>query len=470
MSQRYIPDVIDSAAKFKVLSHPVLSPVAVQALRLTMLFAILAGIVEWNYLALQDVVSGVEWISLITIEIGLGAVLLILIVVTAEYVDKLALAAFTGAIFYIFSMLLAAIFIDRDVARSLHAVLWLHPAFIAVSLTQPLKLAQSMCWLVVALLAGVILYCGMTLEDVLHTTAFINHVLILLSLCASASLLYALSRYCQEQGANRARIEVLNETADLLRAEVAAKEKARSELEQANRIISGFLDNMSHELRTPLNAVIGFSELIRDELFGAHSNQKYKEYAADILDSGQHLLGLVNNLLYYSKLSVGKITPDFVALDAEALLKDVADGQGVLAARVGVKVIVDAPGKPTLTADHNGVLRVLHGLLNNAIKFSRPDDEIILQAAEGADGACVITIKDEGAGIPQDELEQIFTPFRKGRHSEDKAIAGTGMGLAMAKMLVDLHDGLISIASREGEGTTVALVFPRHVNRIAKSV
>ncbi len=447
------------------LSHPLLGRTTAFVLCVAMLFALLAGVVEALYLAQQETVSSVEQLALIFIVVGLAAMFGLLIIFPGKYIGKIALAIFAGAIVYIFTMLISALFLDHNAARSLHTVLWFHPAFAAVTLTQPAKIAQGACWLVIALLLGVIIYFGAVYGgSLLQSTVVVNHWIIILSLGASATLLHGLSVYRESLGADRARVEVLQQSESTLREEVRAKEQARADLEQANAVVASFLDNMSHELRTPLNAIIGFSELIHGELFGALENEKYKEYSGDILDSGQHLLGLVNNLLYFSQLSAGKVALNQNDLDPDVLLKDAANTHEIISRRAEVEIIVDAADNPILIADQNGVMRMLLALLDNAVKFSKPGGKVYLKAQRREDGACEISIRDTGMGIPKAELGAIFTPFRKGQESEQNARPGTGMGLAMAKIMMDLHGGSIAIDSVKGKGTSVTLVFPAHAS------
>lgn len=455
-AKNHLPDSAPAA-----ISHPMLGPVTVRVLCLTMLFAILAGLLEWQYLERQEVVSSIEGVALYVIEIGLTAVFFLLFLLRGKYLGKIAMAVFAGAIFYIFSMLASALFIDRDLARSLHTVLWFHPAFIAVTLTQPVKIAQSACWLVIILLAGVIFYFGVTHVDApLFSTALVNHWIIIFSLCASASLLYGLSIYRENMGADRARIAVLQDAAIVLRAEMAQKDQARAELEQANRVVTSFLDNMSHELRTPLNAIIGFSELIRDELFGAHANPKYKEYAGDILGSGQHLLGMIDKLIYFSHLSAGKIALKRIELNALELLNEVADAFHFKLQEAHLAIEVNAPDELVITADQDGLMRILNILMDNAIKFSKPGGNILIQARKLDDGACEISVRDAGIGVAETELAGIFSKVQQGERSEKSATPGIGVGLVMAKLLTDLHGGMISIQSREGAGTCVFVTLP----------
>lgn len=445
------------------LSHPLLGRTTVIVLCTAMLFALLSGVLEALYLSQQETVPSVEQLALISIVVGLGAVLALLITFPGKYIGEIALAVFAGAILYIFTMLTSALFLDQNAARSLHAVLWFHPAFVAVTLTQPAKIAQGACWLVIALLLGVIIYFGSHYDGaLLQSTVVVNHWIIILSLCASTALLHGLSIYRESLGADRARIEVLQQSEITLREEVQAKEQARAELEQANAVIASFLDNMSHELRTPLNAIIGFSELIHGEMFGALANEKYKEYAGDILGSGHSLLEMVNNLLYFSKLSAGKISLAPEPLDAKDIITRVADNQRPMSENAQVSIVTEVTGRPVIEADPHGITRILNGLVDNAIKFSNPGGKVYLQARQRTAGACEIAIRDTGAGIAEAEQEKIFAPFRKGKESEMQALPGVGLGLATAKMLMDLQGGTISIDSKEGEGACVTLVFYAH--------
>lgn len=443
------------------LSDSRVAPVTVFVLCLTMLFAILAGGLEMLYLERQQIASVVEHIALLVIVVGLAVVILLLLLLRGQYLDQIALAVFAGAVAYIFTMLGSALLLDRDLARSLHTVLWLHPAFVAVTLTQPIKLAQGMCWLVIALLSGVLFYFeGEYAGDALASTSFVNHLLVILSLCASTSLLYGLSVYRETQGADRARIELLRQSAAELSAEVEAKEKARAEMERANTVITGFLNNMSHELRTPLNAIIGFSELIHGQMFGPLANEKYREYAGDILGSGQHLLKLVNDLLFFSNLSAGNISLRLSELDAVRLLNEAAHSLQSAAGGARVEIVVQSEGSPVVMADANGIKLALQALLDNAVKFSRQGGQVILQVRPVDGGGVEISVTDSGVGIADDEVAEIFTPFRRGKSSELKAVPGTGVGLAIVKMLVEMHGGTISIHSKEYAGTSVSLTLP----------
>lgn len=443
------------------LSHSRLGTKAVLSLSLTMVFGLLAGAIEILYLSQQETVSFLEHGALGMVMAGLVIVLVLLITLPGQYLDELSLAIFAATIIYIFAMLAGTLFYDNDTARSLHAMLWFHPAFIAVTLTQPTRTAQSACWFIIAAIASIIIYYAATNHvPILISTPLVNHLLILLSLGASASLLYSLSLYREEEGADRVRIEVLQQSEIALRAEVNATRQARAELEQANNVVAGFLDNMSHELRTPLNGIIGFSELIHGEMFGPLNNEKYKEYMGDILDSGQNMLGLVNNLLYFSQLSAGRIRPVLISLEMLDILNEAADTVRPNAATTGMEIEVRVEGSPFLTADSMALSRMLLSLLDNAIKFSMTGGKINLNGRQKPDGQYEISVCDTGVGIEEAELNTVFLPFRKGGQSETNAVPGSGMGLALTKILMDLHGGSVSIDSTPGMGTCVTLLFP----------
>lgn len=205
------------------LSHSRLETKTLLSLSLTMVFTLLAGTIEILYLSQQETVSFLEYGALGMVMAGLVIVLVLLITLPGQYLDELSLAIFAAAIIYIFAMLAGTLFYDNDTARSLHAMLWFHPTFIAVTLTQPTTTAQGAGWLIIAAILSMIIYYAATNHvPILILTPLVNHLLILLSLGASASLLYSLSLYREEEGADRVRIEVLQQPEIALRAEVNA--------------------------------------------------------------------------------------------------------------------------------------------------------------------------------------------------------------------------------------------------------
>ena len=169
-------------------------------------------------------------------------------------------------------------------------------------------------------------------------------------------------------------------------------------------------------------------------MFGPLNNEKYKEYMGDILDSGQNMLGLVNNLLYFSQLSAGRIRPVPISLEMLDILNEAADTARPNAATTGMEIEVRVEGSPFLTADSMALSRILFSLLDNAIKFSMTGGKIYLNGRQKHDGQCEISVCDTGVGIEEAELNTVFLPFRKGGQSETNAVPGSGMGLALTKL------------------------------------
>ena len=235
---------------------------------------------------------------------------------------------------------------------------------------------------------------------------------------------------------------------------------AKSYLELANASRSRFLSILSHELRTPMNAIIGFSEILEKELLGPIGNQKYKEYASDILTSGQHLLSLINDLLDMSTLEAGKWHLKRGPVDIEALIRSCCRLMSEQAAAVGAFIeafVADDLGEGYI--DERAIRQVLLNLLSNAIKFT--DQNGVVRVSAWLDGEnLVIVVTDNGVGIQASDLSRVFQPFEQGENNLARAREGTGLGLALCKSLVELHDGVIRLDSSEGKGTIVSFQLP----------
>jgi PAS domain S-box-containing protein len=236
---------------------------------------------------------------------------------------------------------------------------------------------------------------------------------------------------------------------------------ARDAAEQANRAKSEFLANMSHELRTPLNAVIGFSEIMCKEMFGALGSTQYREYANHINASGKHLLALINDILDLTKVEAQKLTLNEDLVDLEALLDESLAGLSVLAQNGKVTLErIDGTPTPLVTCDQRAMRQVVYNLLSNAVKFTPEDGTVSAGLSHCADGAVELTICDTGIGIPADHLPRLMQPFEQVRGGFSREKPGTGLGLALTRKLVELHGGAIHIDSVEGEGTTVTVRLP----------
>ncbi len=241
----------------------------------------------------------------------------------------------------------------------------------------------------------------------------------------------------------------------------AISDEARRRAEAANIAKSRFLAQMSHELRTPLNAILGFSEVMKTEVFGEHSVAAYKEYSSDIHNSGVHLLGLINEILDLSRIEAGRyeLNEESVSLvaiveDCHHLLKLRASNRGIIIHEVF------EPELPRLWADERAIRQICLNLLSNAIKFTPPAGEIWLKVGWTASGGQYISVKDTGAGIPEEEIPIVLASFGQGSNSIKSAEQGAGLGLPIAKSLVDLHGGTFNLKSKLRIGTEVIVTFP----------
>ena len=268
---------------------------------------------------------------------------------------------------------------------------------------------------------------------------------------------------------------------ELKRFERTLQQK-NAELEAANRMKSEFLANMSHELRTPLNAIIGFSEVLKDGLLGDMTDQQ-RGFIGDIFNSGKHLLLLINDILDLSKVEAGKMLLDLEALPIASLLKNSLSIVREKAAARGVRVSMEAGELGSMNADSRKLKQIVYNLLSNALKFSSDGGEVILRARVVSRG-CVgklsgpwigrtfplaesrqlefleISVSDSGIGISAEGLEKLFQPFSQIDSGLARKFEGTGLGLAMVKLLAELHGGAVAAESAVGEGSRFTVWLP----------
>jgi len=244
-----------------------------------------------------------------------------------------------------------------------------------------------------------------------------------------------------------------------LRAELMENLSAKEAAEAASRIKSEFLANMSHELRTPLNAIIGFSDTMRAGLFGP-LHARYEEYVVLIHEAGQHLLSLITDILDLSKIEAGKFVLDPQPVDLAESVAYCLDLTRRRAEEGGILLTAEVPdGLPELIADRRSVKQILLNLLSNAVKFT-PSGGAVALRIRALEGRLQLTVHDNGIGIPRGTRARIGVGFEQASNDPMRAREGTGLGLALVKSLAERHGGRMTIASREGAGTTVSVELP----------
>ena len=257
--------------------------------------------------------------------------------------------------------------------------------------------------------------------------------------------------------------KALNSMADQLQSYTTSLEQKVSEktaqLELANQHKSEFLANMSHELRTPLNAVIGFSDVLKEQYFG-ELNPKQQEYVRDINESGQHLLSLINDILDLSKIEAGHMDLDLTAFSVPMAIDNafVLVRERALRHRLQLRAQI-APEVTDVVADQRKFKQILINLLTNAVKFSYPGGWVEVVVRRDTNGV-MVTVKDSGMGVAAEDHAAIFEEFRQLKSSGSAKLEGTGLGLSLAKSLVELHGGKIWVESELGKGAAFTFTIP----------
>jgi PAS domain S-box-containing protein len=236
---------------------------------------------------------------------------------------------------------------------------------------------------------------------------------------------------------------------------------ARRNAERASSAKSDFLAKISHEIRTPLNAILGFSEVMMEERFGAIGNERYREYVKDIHTSGGHLVSLINDLLDLSKIEAGKLDLVFANVNLNSLVQQCITLMQPQAnrERIIIRSALSA-SLPTLMADARSVRQIVLNLLSNSIKFTGAGGQVIVSTAATERGEIALRVRDTGAGMTEKEIETAMEPFRQLATSSRWGSAGTGLGLPLTKALAEANHARFVIESQKDAGTLVEIVFP----------
>ncbi|MCB1462656.1 MAG: HAMP domain-containing histidine kinase [Nitratireductor sp.] len=284
-----------------------------------------------------------------------------------------------------------------------------------------------------------------------------------ITLLASQAFFHAIAGRLKQSAlatlSNKAEKEIL--FAELETAK-SISEEARRRAEEANLAKSRFLATMSHELRTPLNAILGFSEVMRNEVLGPIGNESYKEYIADINNSGQHLLNVINEILDLSRIEAGRHQLNEESIRLANVVDDAYHMMQMKAKAKDINIVNQyQENLPQIWADEKAIRQITLNLLSNALKFTPQGGTIWLKVGWTSSGGQYLAVKDTGPGIPEEEIPVVLSSFGQGSIAIKSAEQGSGLGLPIVQALVHMHDGKFDLHSKLREGTEVIASFPR---------
>ncbi len=261
------------------------------------------------------------------------------------------------------------------------------------------------------------------------------------------------------------RTNRLNKALDLLRD---AEKRLVSELSQAkneSRERIDYFAETQHELRTPLNAICGMSDAMRQEMFGAIGNEKYKDYANNIFQSGQHLLSIIDSRLELSRIEAGADPLEIEEVNIAGVIDETAEMLGQIAQKADVELKVDVePNLPIIQTDRRKLRQVLVNLVSNAIKFTPEKGRVTLAVKKNAQkGVLVLVVSDTGIGMSANDMRDVMKPYRRLSGDRRSGERGAGLGLSIVHKLVETLGATIEIESTPGRGTSVKIEIPMTV-------
>ena len=302
---------------------------------------------------------------------------------------------------------------------------------------------------------------GVVMETNVLAIAVTASVVLIMALGMIGAMIdsHLAGRATKEAARLRAHVEELEATKAQLESTSSSLREALASADAANQAKSQFLASMSHELRTPLNAVIGFSEMLAMEPFGSLGNARYREYVRDIHTSGAHLLELINDILDISRIAAGQVSLNEEDIDIPDLIDSTMHMIFDQTKKAGLDVEIQiATGLPRLRGDRRRIQQTLLNLITNAIKFT-PAGGIAIEATVAVSGM-TIAVKDTGIGMAPEDIPKAFERFRQIDSRLSRKFGGAGLGLPLARDLVELHGGRLTLESAPGLGTTVTAFFP----------
>jgi two-component system cell cycle sensor histidine kinase PleC len=241
----------------------------------------------------------------------------------------------------------------------------------------------------------------------------------------------------------------------------SAEKTARIEADLANKVKSEFISNMSHELRTPLNTVIGFSKLLSEHNDRPLSSKEIAEYGALIHDAAGHLLSVINDILDISKLQSGRFTLNARETNIGEILSNATKAYRMMASEAHVDLKTEiAEDLPPIRGDAEKLRQIFMNIISNALRFTPATGLVEVSAGRSVSGGVVVAIRDSGVGMSSEEIDVAMTPFGQVDSSRSRWREGAGLGLPIAKALVELHGGVLELRSTKGVGTDVVMAFP----------